>query len=182
MSRFAFILAKIKIYFQFVAIYLTIAGLSSFAMFIIEESFQTVMFGTWQAVACQDWALVKKGAVTMKGINRSLKAVNYSTGWVNPLSFLSYYDYGIASEYYIEALNANIFANDPGVFDGEVVTFRFKPDEMENKADGQVVLRNRNIEVLTSTMPPDGLPLRVTGRVSRIGSKILITETIIKTE
>lgn len=180
MSRFQVILAKIKIYFQFVAIYLSIAGLSSFSMFIIEESFQTVMFGTWQAVNAQDWALVKKGAVAMGGINKTLKAVNYSTGWINLLSFLSYYDYGVASDYYVEALNANIFANDPTVFDGEVVTFKFNPDEIENTADGQVVLRNRNIEVLSSSTPPDGLPLRVTGRITVKEGKIVVRETIIK--
>ena len=174
--------AKLKMFFSIFAVYMSIAGLSSFSMFIIEESFQTVMFGTWQAVSAQDWPLVKKGAVLMKGINKSLKAVNYSTGWINPLSFLSYYDYSIASDYYIEALSANIFANDPGVFNGEIVTFQFSPDEIENRADGQVILRNRNIEVMTKVMPPDGLPLRITGRITREKGKIVVTETIIKTE
>ena len=111
MNKFLQILLKIKVYFQFFAIYLTIAGLSSFCMFILEESFQTVMFGTWQAINAQDWALVKKGSTIMTGVNGHLKVVNYSTGWINPLSFLSYYDYMKASEFYIEALNANIFAN-----------------------------------------------------------------------
>ena len=87
-----------------------------------------------------------------------------------------------ASEFYIEALNANIFANAPGLFDGEIVSFKFNPDETEITADRKVVLRNRNIEVITTTAPPDGLPLRVTGRVSRKGGKIVITETIIKME
>ena len=173
---------KIKTYLSFFAIYLSIAGLSSFSMFIIEESIQCVQFGTWQAISAQDWPLVKKGAVLMKGINKSLKAVNYSTGWINPLAFLSYYDYMLASDYYVEALNANIFANDPGLFAGEIVTFKFNPDEIENRADGQVVLRNRNIEVMTNITPPDGLPLRVTGRVTRAKGKIVVTEAIIKTE
>jgi hypothetical protein len=173
---------KIKTYLSFFAIYLSIAGLSSFSMFIIEESFQTVMFGTWQAVSAGDWPLVKKGADVMRGINKSLKIVNYSTGWINPLAFLSYYDYSIASDYYVEALNANIFANDPGLFAGEIISFKFSPNEIENKADGQVVLRNRTIEVLTDKIPPDGLPLRVTGRVTREKGKIVVTETIIKTE
>lgn len=182
MKKVDFWIAKIKIYLSFFAIYLSIAGLSSFAMFIIEESFQTTMFGTWQAVSAGDWPLVKKGAVTMTGINRSLKVVNYGSGWINPFSFLSYYDYGIASDYYVEALNANIFANCPECFNGEIATFKFKPDEIENTADGQVVLRNRIIEVLAKTAPPDGLPIRVKGRVTRQGTKIVVTETTIKTE
>jgi hypothetical protein len=174
--------AKIKIWLSFFAIYLSIAGLSSFSMFIIEESIQCVQFGTWQAISAQDWPLVKKGAVLMKGINKSLKAVNYSTGLINPLSFLSYYDYMLASDYYVEALNANIFANDSGLFNGEVVSFKFSPDEIEKRADGQVILRNRNIEVLTKEVPPEGLPLRVTGRITRSNGKVMVTETIIKTE
>ena len=88
----------------------------------------------------------------------------------------------LASDYYVEALNANIFANDPGLFAGEVVSFKFSPDEIENRADGQVILRNRNIEVMTNITPPDGLPLRVTGRVTRAKGKIVVTEAIIKTE
>ena len=182
MRKIDFWLTKIKVYLSFFAIYLSIAGLSSFSMFIIEESYQTVMFGTWQAVSAQDWPLVKKGAVLMKGINKSLKVVNYSTGWINPLSFLSYYDYILASDYYVDALNANIFANDPGLFAGEVVSFKFSPDEIENRAADQVVLRNRNIEVITDVPPPDGLPLRVTGRITRSNGKIVVTETTIKTE
>lgn len=174
--------ARLKMWFGAFAVYISIAGLSSFSMFIIEEAFQTTMFGTWQAVSCQDWPLVKKGATIMQSINQTLKAVNYSTGWINPLSFLSYREYSIASDYYVEALNANIFANDPGLFHGQVVSFKFNPDEIENKADGQVALRNRNIEVLTRIIPPEGLPLRVTGRVTRAKGKIVITETIIKTE
>ena len=174
--------AKIKIWLGFFAIYLSIAGLSSFSMFIIEESIQTVMFGGWQAVSAQDWPLVKKGAGLITQFNKGLKVVNYSTGWINPLAFLSYYDYMLASDYYVEALNANIFANDPGLFAGEIVTFKFNPDEIENRADGQVVLRNRNIEVMTNITPPDGLPLRVTGRVTRAKGKIVVTEAIIKTE
>jgi hypothetical protein len=174
--------ARFKMFISGFAIYMSIAGLSSFSMFIIEEAFQTTMFGTWQAVSCQDWPLVKKGSDVMTGINKGLKVVVYTTGWINPLSFLSYYDYTLASDYYVEALNANIFANDPGLFHGQVVSFKFNPEEVENQADGQVVLRNRNIEVMTTVTPPDGLPLRVTGRITRNKGKIVVTETIIKTE
>jgi hypothetical protein len=174
--------AIIKIWLSFFAISLSIAGLSSFSMFIIEESIQPVMFGGWQAVSAQDWPLVKKGAGLITQFNKGLKVVNYSTGWINPLSFLSYYDYMLASDYYVKALNANIFANDPGLFNGEVVSFKFTPDENENRADGQVILRNRNIEVLTKEVPPEGLLLRVTGRITREKGKIMVTETIIKTE
>lgn len=177
MTRLQHWIKRIKVWFGIVAIYLSIAGLSSFAMFIMEEAFQTTMFGTWQAINCQDWKLVKKGSGIMSDINQGLKVVNYSTGWINPLAFLSYYNYAKSADYYVEALNANIFANEPALFDGKVMSFRFTPEEFENAANGKVMLRNRNVEVIADAEPPLGMPIRVTGHVHARDGKIVVTET-----
>jgi hypothetical protein len=171
---------KAKAFFSVFAVYISIAGAVGFSCFILEEAFQTAMFATWQAKDAGDWRLVKKGAGLMEGINAHLKVVNYGIGWINPLSFLSYYDFSCAENYYIESLNANIFAHEPLAFIGERVTFRFKPEETE-RIGIVIALKARGMTVLVDRWPAAGM-LLVEGKVTEANGRVTITETIIKKE
>ena len=102
--------------------YVTACGLVLFPLFILEEAGQVAIFGTWPASDARDWQLVKHGLDVISTANRTMKIINYSIGWIQPLAFLSYRAYGKSTDYYIESMKAKIFAHDPGVMVGERVT------------------------------------------------------------
>jgi len=59
------------------------------------------MFGTWPAQDAKDWEVVRFGLERIKNVNSTLKTINYSLGWIQPLAFVSYKAYGEAAEVYI---------------------------------------------------------------------------------
>jgi len=121
---------------------ITIFGLVTFPQFLFEESFQCGQFGTWAAISAKNWPLVMEGVEIMTEINELSKKVNRTAGWINPLSNLSYRSYTKASDYYIKALSARVFANDPSLFIGRKVTFSFTPNKTENLANGNFRFSN----------------------------------------
>lgn len=135
---------KIESFFKWFGSYLAIAGLVTFSMFIMEEAFQTTMFGTWPAQDAGEWRLVVRGVDTMEGINTTLKWTNRLGGWIQPFAFLAYGAYARSADFYIEALRAKAFANCPECFDGREITFTFRPQEIEDGTgrSGRVVVPN----------------------------------------
>jgi hypothetical protein len=105
-----------------IAAYISLVGIITFSLFILEESIQMATFGTWPASDAQDWQLVKNGCDVISSANRTMKILNYSLGWIQPFAFLSYRAYGRSTDYYLDAMRAKIFAHDPSVMIGERVT------------------------------------------------------------
>jgi hypothetical protein len=155
---------KYRVFWKLFAAYIAVAGLFTFSMFILEEAFQTVMFGTWPAVDSGDWKLAKHGADTMEKVNWWLKGTTYVTGWVQPFALIAYGNYGRAGDYYIAGLRAKIFANQPGVFDGEEMEFAFEPIEVEPAAEGYW-LKARGVAVFTRVLPTGADRFRIRGMV-----------------
>ena len=112
------ITSALKIFFA----YITLCGLVMFPCFIAEEAIQVAVWGTWPAQDAKDWQLVMQGCKIVDNINMTLKIINYSIGWIQPLAFFSYRAYANATDYYIESLRAKIFAHAPEVLDGHIVT------------------------------------------------------------
>lgn len=139
-----------------------IMGLVTFSLFIFEESFQTIMFGTWPAQDAKDWELVLEGISLMESSNKAMKIVNYTFGYIQPLAFLSYRQYGIAADYYTKSLKAKVFANAPELFIGEEVNFPFRYKSYTALADGSFEARNRKMKVFLSDRP-DKPKIRVSG-------------------
>ena len=81
-------------------------------------------FGTWPASDARDWELVVVGIKTIDRINSCLKVVNYSLGWVQPISFFAYRAYASATDYYVKAMRAKVFAHQPGALIGCEVDVR----------------------------------------------------------
>ena len=71
--------------------------------------------------------MVKASYQIMEGFTKTLKIINYSGGWINPLGFLAYRAYGIASDQYIESLRSKVLAHAPELFVGEQVSLSFTP-------------------------------------------------------
>lgn len=137
---------KIKEWLGLVMMILSIMGLVTFSLFICEEAFQTAMFGTWPAQDAKQWHQVKRGCDVMSGINKTLKIVNFSFGWIQPLAFVSYWAYGDAASFYVESLRIKVFAHCPECFDGESVNVIFAPEAItreEYMQAGRVIVESK---------------------------------------
>jgi len=167
---------RIKTLLQMAAIVISLMGVVTFSLFILEEAFQTAMFGTWPAQDAKDWRLAKIGLDTQKKIVWWMKLVNYTVGWVQPLGFIAYANYARSSDYYMDGLGAKIFANCPECFDDEEFTFTFYPQTVTGNE-----LINHNVRV----MVPDSLhaslqPVVVRGHVRAEGTVVRVTAIEIK--
>ena len=118
---------KLKRWLSYALILISFWGLLTFSLFIHEEAIQTAMFGTWPAQDAGDWELVLEGVDLMGSINLSMKIINYSVGWLQPLAFFSYRAYSKSTDFYIKGLKAKAFARAPEAFHGRTVEFKFTP-------------------------------------------------------
>lgn len=155
---------KIKNILAITMMILTVMGVVTFSLFILEEAFQTVMFGTWAAQDAQDWPTVKAGLDLMCRIQTTLKWVNYLTGWIQPLAFIAYGSYAKSAQYYIQALQAKTLAHAPELFIGEKITLSFTPRTQEIRADGSILATNGKIQVVLPAGLPEGA-YRLSGRL-----------------
>lgn len=159
----------LKAFPKWFGLYLAFTGLITFNLFILEEAFQTCMFGGWPAAGVQEWTLVKRNIATMEKLRTTLIILNRIGGWTHPFAFVSYDGYAQAEREYIDGVTAQCFANAPELFNGEKVTFTFKPNA-EEPEDGYTKFINGKITVLaTKKIPPI-----ITGIV-----KVTETETIV---
>jgi hypothetical protein len=131
---------RAKTYLRYFFAYITIVGIVTFSLFLHEEAIQTAIWGTWPAQDAKQWHLVKKGLTLVNSINTSMKIINYCFGWIQPLALIAYYQYAKATDYYIESLNAKIFANAPELYIGEKVKLEFIPREIRN---GELAINGR---------------------------------------
>jgi len=125
------------------AIYLSIAGLITFSQFILEEAFQTTMFGTWPAQDAKRWDIVLDGTDLMEKITTTMKIVNYSVGWIQPLAFISYGAYAKSADFYIKALRSKVLAYAPELMEGREVEFEFIVKSIRKNGDKFIVSNGR---------------------------------------
>ena len=165
--------SKLNTFLKVFFAYVTLCGLIMFPEFLLEESIQMTTFGTWPAKTAKDWSLVLKGCDTINKINLTLKIINYSVGWIQPLAFLSYRSFSHGTDYYIESLRTLIFANSPETFDGRQVEFTFTPQKIVQEK-GKIFLVNRKIRVVVDEIPPMG-KVKIKG-VVRVEGNIIFVE------
>jgi len=152
--------------------YIALCGLVMFPCFILEEAFQTTMFGTWPAQDAKNYNLVLKGCDLMRGINTTLKIVNYGFGWIQPLAFLSYRAYSHSADYYVSGLEHKVLAHAPEEFVGREIEFEFVPSKIIQDEDGIKLVHNR-IQIIVDKMP-DGDRVVIRGVVEVRNGRIVI--------
>jgi hypothetical protein len=130
----------IKITLATVAAYISIIGLVTFSLFIMEESLQTIMFGTWAAQEAKDWKLVLEGCDKMRQIKSLITTTNRAMGWVQPLSYLAYRSYAESTDYYTRSLEMKVFSYSPESFEGREVQFHFIPKRAVKTSNDQYML------------------------------------------
>lgn len=167
-------LNKIRRSLALVALVLSVMGVVTFSLFILEESFQTVMFGVWPAKDAKRWDLVKKGTDHMERVILTLKIVNYTAGWIQPFAFVSYHSYAESARFYLETTRAECFANAPELFAGESVDFIFRPSEVKTMPDGRYMAINGPIGVLTCTVPDLKQARQVFGVLQKQGDLFVV--------
>jgi len=147
---------SIKSWIGIVGSIIAIMGLITFSLFILEEAFQTVMFGTWPAQDAKEWQLVKRGLDTMEKINETMKTMNKWFGWIQPFAWFAYDAYGTAADFYVKGLRAKTFAHCPECFDGEEVEFTFTATEMDVPEGAKWVWKVHTLRVLTTEVLEGG--------------------------
>ena len=168
-------MSKFKNALQLALAIVTILGLITFSLFILEEAFQTIMFGTWPAQDANDWDTVLTGTDLMETTVTTLNIVNYSCGWLQPLAFISYRAYGKAARYYIKGLRTKAFAMSPESFNGREHEFIFHPQRIVNGA-----LVNGKITIYPKTPPVSLSPIRVRAIISVENGRVIIHPENIK--
>ena len=163
---------RLKSFLSNIAFILSILGIVTFSLFILEEAVQVTIFGTWPAQNAKDWDLVLEGCDTIDSINQTIKILNCSIGWIQPFAFVSYRAYSKATDYYVQALRKKVLANAPECFEGKKVEFLFTPKRII--LDGnQVRLINCRIVVITDKIP-EARKLLVSGILQKQGNLLVI--------
>lgn len=165
---------RIETFWKIVGVYLTLAGLVTFSLFILEEAFQTTMFGSWPAKDAKEWRLVKRSADTMEFINNRMKTVNRWFGWIQPLAWVAYDSYGVAADEYVENLRSLVFAHCPECMDGTEVRFTMQAREMDESMNGYHVWKAGKVRVLTRETWEGGEDYQVTGTAKYWEGKVWV--------
>ena len=133
--------------------YIAVCGLFMFPLFLAEEAIQTTIFSTWPAQDVGQWRTVAAGCTLMENINRSLKIINYSVGWINPLSFVSYRAYGQATDQYISALRSKVAFHAPEMLVGKWICLMVQVQRIEPLEDSGYRIKTNNLNILVDSIP-----------------------------
>lgn len=164
-------MTKITKVLKILLLYISVVGIITFSLFILEESFQTIMFGTWAAQDAGDWQTVKDGLTLMKSVNTTAIYLNNFVGWIQPLAFLSYKAYSKSANYYIAALQSKILAHAPELFINEQITFYFTPTKQTRLKSGEIRASSGKIYVYLPSQRINTI-YRLSGKLVRDGEKL----------
>jgi len=153
------------------AIYLSIAGLATFSLFILEEAFQTVMFGTWPAQDARRWDIVLEGTDLMEKMLKTMQIVNYSAGWIQPLAFISYRAYAQSEEFYIKSLRAKVLANAPELMVGREITLSFHVKQIKKYGD-KFLLSNGRLVIVSDKRINGTMDIKATIQKTEAGYEL----------
>lgn len=151
---------KFKRWLGVIAVYLSLAGLVTFSLFILEEAYQTAMFGTWPAQDAQRWDIVMNGTDLMETCVWWMNTMNYTVGWIQPLAFISYRAYAKSGTYYITSLRSKVLAHQPELLLGREIKIRFIIKE-SRKQNGKYLMSNGRLKYTSKT--------RLTGIIDIVG-------------
>jgi hypothetical protein len=145
---------KIELFLKIVFAYIGISSLIIFPSFILEEAIQTTIFSVWPSQDVGQWRTVATGCSLMENINRSLKIVTYSVGWINPLAFMSYRAYGQATDQYITALRSKVAFHAPEMLAGKRISLMVQVRRIEPLGDSRGYrIQTNNLNIFVDEIP-----------------------------
>lgn len=149
-------MTRIKRILSLLFAYVTVVGIVTFTLFIHEEAIQMIMFGTWPAKNAKQWHIVKEGIDLMDSTNTSSRWINRIVGWVQPLAFLSYRAFNKSTDYYMESIRAETFANAPQLFIGETMEFSVQIRSVNRTEDGKYSVQSGKLFIIFEQEPKLG--------------------------
>lgn len=171
---------RIQKYLKWIATYLTIYGIFGFSLFIEEESIQSLQFGGWQLEKVGDYQGILINSDIMTGFNKAMTITNIAGGWLNPIGYIAYRHYSVATERYIYALRRTVMANDPELMVGRVFDFSFKYNTYQQIEGGRYELRRGHVTVIIDNEPTDN-PHSVHGLITQgRGNSIIVNDGVMK--
>ena len=151
-------------------LYLSIIGLISFSCFICQEAIQIVTFANFSCSDTRRYDLLKKNIEKIAEINDHLRALNAVLLIMQPFQYIAYSDYCNGTQSYIETLQAEVLANDPGLYAGEQISIDFYYKSLISDQRGFVIKSGKLLCILATK--PQGNPVRITGVVRRISANL----------
>lgn len=163
---------KFKGVLSMILLYLYLIGTVTFGCFILEEAGQVFIWSTWPAQDAKRWDLVRRSCCGIRATNTTMKVINYSLGWLNPVAFFAYRAFGRSMDAYIEALEAKCFANAPELFIGESMEFSFVPKYVKREGD-LYKLKSGKMVIIADTNP-GFKKVKILGIVERRNGQIVV--------
>jgi len=157
-------LGRLTDFLKIIALYLAFAGVFGFTIFIMEEGIQLLSFANFSASDTRSYYLMKENLELMRSINGTLKTVNKYFLWLVPPQQVGYDKYAQATDQYIKTLEAEIMANEPGLYINQYVSIRFKYDSYTAAKNGLYVATNKRVKVILKQPPASGI-IQVSGIV-----------------
>lgn len=138
---------------KFIALYIAVAGIVGFSIFIHEEAIQLLSFANFSASDTRQYHLLKDNLDHMKEINESLRWLNNHFMWMVPPQLLGYRHYANATDAYIRTLTAEVLRHDPAALVGERVDMPFVPESLSPGHNGLWIARARGVRIILKSEP-----------------------------
>ena len=148
-------------------LYLSIVGLFSFSLFLAEEACQAGMFANFSCSDTHRYDLMKKNIEQISKISKHMVLINKVLLFLQPIQWLAYSDFIEATDLYVESIQAEIFASDPGLYLNETVTFNFYWKSAKKTKTGYVLKAGR-LSLVSKDKTIN--PIRVTGTITQQSS------------
>ena len=162
----------IKTAIKYFYLYLSLIGLLSFSLFIMEEACQSLQFANFSCSDTRRYDLMKLNIERIETINNHIKILNRYLMWLQPIQWWGYYDYSKNLDLYVKSLQAEILANDPGLYVDQQVSIWFYYKSISKYQD-LIKLSAGKMFYLTDTQP-DKNPIHITGIIKKINNGYLI--------
>ena len=154
-------------------LYLGIIGLVSFSLFIMEEAIQSCQFANFSCSDTYRYDLIKKNIERISKINKHLKVLTVTLMWMQPFQWWAYQDYGDATDNYVASLQAEVLANDPGLYVGQEIDIDFYWKSVIKRE--KYILSAGKLVYRTETMPESN-SVRIKGIVRKYKKKYEIKD------
>lgn len=150
---------------------LMVLGIFTFPLFICNEATRVAVWATWQADNTELHILLE-GVDVIRAINQTSKGINYTGGWLHPISFQGYRAFAKATDYWLLTAESRILSHDPKLMDGRTVTVMFRPRTIESTTEG-ILLINDKVRVKVQSIPETDI-VWITGKCTWTGDHLLI--------
>ena len=154
-------------------LYLSIIGLVSFSLFIMEEAIQSIQFANFSCGDTRRYDLMRSNIEQIAEINSHMRTLNKILRLIQPIQWWAYRDYSDNIDLYVQSMQAEILANQPEVYVDTYVDIWFYWKTIESQPNGSFLLKHRDIIVPIDKIPQEK-PTRVSGFLMREKNKYII--------